>query len=76
MIQLNDFLDRKNYKEIGKIGHKLKGDGSGYGFEALSKLGSDTEEAVKTSQSEILKSAIKNYQELLSEIKLCCSNIC
>lgn len=64
LLQINTFLETANFLEIKNIGHKLKGNAGGYGFDELSKIGARLEKAATDSNRESVYKAfleIKNY---------------
>lgn len=42
---LRDALSQENFQAIHLLGHRLKGDGGGYGFEGISQIGGVIEAA-------------------------------
>lgn len=50
---MKDGLQHHEYEDIRRIGHGLKGTGSGYGFPEISRLGADIEDAAR-QQNELL----------------------
>ncbi|HET8580382.1 MAG TPA: Hpt domain-containing protein [Nitrospiraceae bacterium] len=47
VIAINQALETGNFDEIQILGHKMKGDGGGYGFDAISEIGAALEQAAK-----------------------------
>jgi len=62
-------LELKNYKEISFIGHSIKGSGSSYGFDEISQLGFDIEQAAQKNDLSELKSLIGKFREFLKNQK-------
>lgn len=52
---INDALETGNFEAILILGHKMKGDGAGYGFDALSEIGAALEQAAKNQDSETIR---------------------
>ena len=55
VISINDALETGNFEAIVILGHKMKGDGAGYGFDALSEIGAALEQAAKNQDSETIR---------------------
>ncbi len=47
-------LESKDYESIQRIGHGLKGTGSGYGFDKITEWGAQIETAAKENKPEVL----------------------
>ncbi len=45
ILTLRDALNQHNFQTIEILGHRLKGDGGGYGFEGISQIGAVLEAA-------------------------------
>lgn len=39
--------DSEDYTELGSIGHKIKGEGGSYGFDAITRIGAEVEACAK-----------------------------
>lgn len=55
----------RNYSEIRKFAHNLKGSGGGYGFDDLTQLGSDISSATKSEDAKKLDSLVKELEDLI-----------
>lgn len=55
----------RNYSEIRKFAHNLKGSGGGYGFDDLTQLGSDISLATKSEDAQKLDSLVKELEVLI-----------
>ena len=44
---ISEALDQGDYETICTLGHKMKGNGGGYGFDALTDMGGSIERAAK-----------------------------
>ena len=64
----NDFknmqnaLQKKDFEEVARLGHSMKGSGAAYGFEKISEIGSKLEKAANGKDGE-------RTQNLLSELR-------
>ncbi|MFQ5639284.1 MAG: response regulator [bacterium] len=63
---LSGALERSEFEEIGFIGHNIKGSGSSYGFDDITVLGHDIEQAAKAHDSKRLKDLLKRFEDLIS----------
>ena len=55
VLAINQALETRNFEEIQILGHKMKGDGGGYGFDAISVIGAALEQAAKNQDSEMIR---------------------
>lgn len=62
VISIQEALERGNFEAILLLGHKMRGDGGGYGFDAISEIGAALEQAAKMQDSD----KIRRYAEELS----------
>lgn len=67
---LKDLIKLKDLPEIARIGHKMKGHGLGYGFEAISLVGQMLELKAKENDIISVKLLVNNLEDLLNEIDL------
>lgn len=58
---LNTALEQSDLKTIHLIGHRMKGDGGGYGFDAISVIGAALEQAA----TKVDRSAIQHQIDAL-----------
>lgn len=65
--ELNAALIDKNYEPAIRIGHILKGNGSTFGFDELSDLGKDIEQAGENEDEVILKLLVNSLQVFLQK---------
>lgn len=64
-VLLESFLEEKDFQEIAKIAHRLKGHGTSYGFAAISELGCDLEATAKHKDTKKTPILIKQFKELI-----------
>lgn len=67
---LLESLQNKDFLSLKSMGHKLKGNAGGYGFDELSKLGADLEEAASNEQTLQCKSIIESINNYISNIEV------
>jgi len=68
IVELQKSLENNNYDEIRRLGHKLKGSFSGYGFKAMSEICAGIENSAKTQNRE-------EVSEYLSQLKVYFENV-
>jgi HPt (histidine-containing phosphotransfer) domain-containing protein len=61
-------LDRRDYATIGSIGHRLKGLGSTYGFDPISRFGRLLENAAASCDADLAGQTIADYARFLEEL--------
>lgn len=67
--QLNLLISHGDYKGVMKIAHKLKGNGSSFGFERITFLGDLLNEAAKHERVEELKKLVQEFSIEIQQIK-------
>jgi len=68
---IREALAGSDYETIRSLGHKMKGSGGGYGFDAITELGHDLEAAAKSEHAEEisrLNDALASYLERLEVV--------
>jgi len=45
VVTIVDAIARRDYAEIGRIAHRIKGEGTSYGFETMTEMGRSLEQA-------------------------------
>jgi len=68
--EIERLLNEGKFEEIQRIGHSMKGSGSGYGFDEVSKIGKDIEEAAKKEDTEKIEKLKDRLNEYLSQVKV------
>ncbi|MFN7905286.1 MAG: Hpt domain-containing protein [Pseudobdellovibrionaceae bacterium] len=53
----------RQFEEIESIGHKIKGNGTTFGFPELSELGSEMEAAAKAKNQEVVLQLTKKFKQ-------------
>ena len=67
---LRDLLRQEDFSAIENLGHAIKGTGGGYGFDKITDLGAEIEEASKDRDSELLKQLIIDLEEYLDNVEI------
>jgi HPt (histidine-containing phosphotransfer) domain-containing protein len=63
-------LREGNMGEIRRLGHSMKGSGGGYGFDEISEIGRDMEEAAKDGNMEEIEKLNNRLAEYLSVVEV------
>jgi HPt (histidine-containing phosphotransfer) domain-containing protein len=67
---LKNALEQEDFDTIKKLGHKLKGSGGGYGFDAISRMGQTLEISAKNKKNQKIKDTINELIEYLENISI------
>jgi len=67
---LRNALGEGNYQSIQSIGHSMKGVGGGYGFDGITDIGRDLENAAKSQDRDEINALIKKYSDYLDRIEV------
>jgi len=68
--QLEKLLKESNFDQIRIIGHSLKGSGGGYGFDYLTKIGSQIEKMAELKNEQKIKKMIYELENYLSNLEI------
>lgn len=67
---LREALESGNYQTIQSMGHSMKGVGGGYGFEGISEIGKDLEDAAKAQDLDAISALIEKYGDYMERIEV------
>ncbi len=68
--QMESYLEAKNFEEIERLGHSMKGSGAGYGFDGISEIGKSIEVAGKEQNIENIKKGVEDLKNYLRRVKI------
>lgn len=68
--EIGRFLLEDNLKEILRLGHSMKGSGGGYGFEGLTQIGGEIEDAARRGDKDIVSALKERLAGYLSRVKV------
>ncbi|NIP99372.1 MAG: Hpt domain-containing protein [Nitrospinaceae bacterium] len=63
-------LEHGDYDSIAVLGHSMKGSGGGYGFNHLSVLGKEIEQAAKHKNDDSIRRSIAALSDYLNKIEV------
>ena len=61
-------LRQNDFNTICVIGHRMRGDGGGYGFDAISMIGEGMEQAAARQDAEAIRRNLNNLVDFLARI--------
>lgn len=68
--EIRRLLKEGNLEEIRRLGHSMKGSGGGYGFDEISEIGRNIEEAAKSGDAERIERLNNQLAEYLSVVEV------
>lgn len=67
---LEEALEKGDYETIRSLGHKMKGAGGGYGFDAITDIGMALENAAKDSDAQEIQGRIQELTHYLEHVEV------
>lgn len=67
--QLNELMAKKDFEGIMRIAHKLKGNGSSFGFDHITELGDKMNQAAKSENTEEVRKIIQDFENEIQQIR-------
>jgi histidine phosphotransfer protein HptB len=65
---LRDALGVEDFRTLQTLGHRMKGDGGGYGFDQISAIGSRLEIAAKQQDQSTIETLIVQLEDFLRRV--------
>ena len=65
---LREALERQDWDTIRRIGHRLRGSGGGYGFDAITDIGATLETAAKQPDASLIRTLIDDLATYLERV--------
>jgi HPt (histidine-containing phosphotransfer) domain-containing protein len=65
---LETALERNDFNTVSVLGHRMKGDGGGYGFDAISTIGEGMEQAAARQDREAIRRHLTKLDNFLARI--------
>lgn len=62
-------LAESDYETIRTLGHRMKGSGGGYGFQRISEIGKQIEEAAVAGRNEEVNDQLNELQDYLAKVE-------
>ena len=70
VANLKTLLDARDWSELRRVGHSMKGVGGGYGFDAITDFGATIEKAALDEDRETIASAVESLGDYLSRVEV------
>ena len=67
---LREALKSGDFEAMRVIGHSMKGTGGGYGFDGISEIGAQIEQAAKDAALDIAQAAIDRLDDYLARVQV------
>lgn len=65
---LRDALTTQDFKTVQTLGHRMRGDGGGFGFNRITEIGSAIERAAKLEDRSIIEQQIIQLEDFLKRV--------
>lgn len=63
-------LERRDYAVLGAFGHRIKGEGGGFGFDAISEIGAALENAAKARDPNLVFKQVQGLANYLDRVQV------
>lgn len=70
ILTIRSAIPRGDFEAIRMLGHRLKGDGGGYGFEAISEMGAVIEQAAARQDTQALLQQTQAIEDYLNRVEV------
>ncbi|ODT44894.1 MAG: hypothetical protein ABS70_04445 [Nitrospira sp. SCN 59-13] len=70
LVTLDGCLKQGDLNTIRILGHRMKGDGGGYGFDQISAIGGDLEQAVMVQDEQLIERQVALLKDFLSRVEV------
>ena len=67
---LRDALTQQDFGTLQTLGHRMKGDGGGYGFDRITEIGATMEQAAKQQDGPMIAEKIGQLEEFLRRVSV------
>lgn len=65
---LRDALAKQDFKTVQTLGHRMKGDGGGFGFNRITEIGAAMERAAKLEDPSTIEQHIVQLEDFLNRV--------
>ena len=70
LVTIEGCLKQGDLNTIRMLGHRMKGDGGGYGFDQISSIGDDLEQAVMVQNVPLIEKQVGLLKDFLSRVEV------
>ncbi|MCG6951062.1 MAG: Hpt domain-containing protein [Betaproteobacteria bacterium] len=67
---LRTALAQSDFDELRRLGHRMKGAGSSYGFDLVSTIGKNIEDGAKASDAAAIGANLDTYEDYLAKVEI------
>jgi HPt (histidine-containing phosphotransfer) domain-containing protein len=67
---LNGALERRDYETLRSVGHRIKGEGGGYGFDVISEIGQALEEAGRARDAGAAERQVQALADYIGRVEV------
>jgi hypothetical protein len=68
--EIGNLISLRDFEQIKILGHRMKGSGSGYGFEEISRCGLAIERGASAKDIEIIKEILSQLKDYLEKVEV------
>jgi histidine phosphotransfer protein HptB len=70
IVMIESALETNDFETIRLLGHSMKGAGGGYGFDGVTQIGKNLEEAAKEADSDKIRNGVDELAEYLRKVEV------
>lgn len=70
LAQFERDLPERRFDEIRSVAHKIKGNSAGYGFQKLSEIGAELEDAARSKSIERVQNLLNDMADYLKRVEV------
>ncbi len=70
IVMIESALETNDFETIRMLGHSMKGAGGGYGFDGVTEIGKNLEEAAREANSDKIRDGVHELAEYLSKVEV------
>ncbi len=67
---LRDALNKRDFRTAQTLGHRMKGDGGGFGFDRITEIGAGLERAAKLEDRITIEQHIVQLEDFLKRVRV------
>lgn len=67
---LRNALLANDFAELARLGHRMKGVGAPYGFDTVSELGRQIQDAARSANADALAERVAEYAEYMARVRV------
>lgn len=67
---LRDALGLQDFRTLQTLGHRMKGDGGGYGFDRVTEIGASMEQAAMRQDHSMIKQQVLQLEDFLRRVRV------